>query len=89
MSKIGPFQLLGGFGLGAVGLYIGYRLGAEAVEYSKTITENTDVLSYVVRQHPGLTKLVTTLGIGNIFTAIGGLSGGLVDIILGTREEEG
>ena len=89
MSEIkGLFEAIGGLTLGIAGLYIGYKLGAEAVEYTKTIAENPDVLGYVVNQHPAMTKLVTTLGIGVVMSEVGRVSGGLVDLVLGSRKDD-
>jgi len=86
MSKItGLFEGIGAIGFGIAGLYMGYQLGSEAVEYARTITENQDVLAYVINQHPTITKLVVTLGVGGAMSEVGKL-GGLVDLVLGTYD---
>lgn len=88
MSDIkGPFESVGAIALGVVGMYMGYKLGSEAVEYAKRITD-PDVIGYVVYQHPGITKLVTTLAVGELMAEIGRLPGGLVDVLFGTRKSE-
>jgi len=43
------------------GSSVGLLLGVEAVAYANTISENPDLLSYTINQHPHLTKIVTTL----------------------------
>jgi hypothetical protein len=86
MSRItGMFEDLGTISFGIAGLYIGYQLGSEAVEYARTITENQDVLVYVINQHPIITKLVTTVGICEAMSEVGKL-GGLVDLVLGNYD---
>ena len=87
MSKItGLFEGLGAIGFGIAGLYMGYQLGSEAVEYAKTITENQDVLAYIINQHPAITKLTTALVVGEIMVEVGKL-GGLVDFVFGTYDK--
>lgn len=87
MSKTtGLFEGLGAIGFGIAGLYMGYQLGSEAVEYARTLIENQDVLAYVVNQHPTITKLVTTFGVGGAMSEVGKL-GGLVDLVLGTYDD--
>lgn len=87
MPKIhGLFQGIGMITFGIAGLYMGYQLGSEAVEYAKTLKENQDVLAYVVNQHPTITTLATTFGVGGIMSQVGAL-GGLVDLVLGTYKK--
>jgi len=86
MTKIeGPFEAIGALAFAIGGLYMGYNLGSEAVEYAKTIAENPDVLGYVVNQHPVITKVVTTVGVGNLMGELGKLPGSTLDGIFGTK----
>ena len=87
MSKInGPFEVIGAVVLGIAGLHMGYQIGSEAVVYARTITENQDVLTYIVNQHPSMTKLISTLGVGSVMCGVG-RAGTLVDMIFGTYKK--
>ena len=82
-NAIGLFETLGKIGFGIAGLYMGYQLGSDGVEYARTITENQDVLSYVINQHPTITKLTTTIGVSVVMSKVGSHCG-LVDLVFGT-----
>lgn len=63
---------------GLVGAYVGYVMGAEAIQYAHSLA-NPDLLSYLAIQNPWMTELVATeIGMG----AVGG-AGALGLSILG------
>ena len=83
----GPLEALAYIGGAIVGAYIGWKAGAEAVEYATQIAQNPDVIGMLVKEHPLITKFVT-LGIGA--KVVGGISrfgGTLVDRVVGTYHE--
>lgn len=70
--EMGKFEFIfGAISVGA-GFYIGYKLGGEAVQYAKTITETPDLLGYIISQHPILTRILAIYGFGEILGRIGG-----------------
>ncbi|MBU2589597.1 MAG: hypothetical protein KJ939_06755 [Nanoarchaeota archaeon] len=82
MDKMGPFEAIGRITVGLSGLILGYCVAGEAVEYAKSIVQQPDAISYMITQHPTLTKVVGAVGIGSIFSGIGSF-GGLIDVAFG------
>lgn len=75
-GKIGLF--LGTF----MGATLGYGLGTEAVEYARKIAENPDVVTYMVKVHPNITKALTTISFGIIGNRLGVIGSELTDLVL-------
>ena len=80
----GPLETLTYIGGAIAGAYIGWKAGAEAVEYATQIAQNPDVIGMLVKEHPLITKFVT-LRIGvKVVGGVSSLGGTLVDRIAGT-----
>lgn len=83
-ENMGIFQAVGTIVGAVAGIYIGYKLGSDAVDYAKTLT-SPDTLGYILREHPNLTTLVSTLGIGGLGAEVGTVPGSLLDTLFKTR----
>ncbi len=82
--KMGIFQAIGTIAGGIARFYIGYKLGSDAVDYAKTLT-SPDTLGYILREHPTLTTLVSTLSVAGIGGEVGAVPGSLLDKLFNTR----
>jgi len=76
----GPLEFLAGGAAVAAGMYFGWQLGGDLVEYANYVAENTDALDSL-RYSPTLTKLVTSFAGGKVCGSIGRVAGKLVDKI--------
>jgi hypothetical protein len=65
-----------------VGGIAGYKIGGEAINYAKNIANNTDLLAYIVKQHPIIIKYITTTGVAGIIGSLGTIGGGLAGLVI-------
>jgi len=79
---VGIVSTVGAVGLGITGIVTGNDLSNEAIEFSRNVGENADLLTYMVKNHPYITKaagIVTGWAVGyNI-----GMITGWVDVLIG------
>ncbi len=84
MTDKGLLELVGGIAGGIAGLYYGYEMGSEAIEYAKTIAENPDTLAHVINLYPYSTILITSLGLSKVTYEVGAACGAMADSLLET-----
>jgi hypothetical protein len=80
------WKTVGATGLGIAGLALGYHLGNEAVEYATSLVDHSlsspDVLSHVVSEYSLISKVISSLACGRLFSGVGYRSGNVIDAII-------